>query len=485
MDAYRTIFMGTLLQKTALSVGGNEEGGGSEDMPLCRDGLGRPTLTGRTLAGALIATARKIFDEIPETITSDIPKGKGGVDPKESLWEFFTAHPVNESITTESRQGVGIIQATGATAREAGALYDLETLPRGTGWRFLLVVDTAKPGGPEAEKIAAATLLEWSKGLCWVGRSPARGLGWMELENLEALRLEKRHFRLWPDSSDSPENIIDKINNGNQVVRVDRSGFNNAFDLKDLLAKQNKRWRYVILNGRVIVGESQNGYGLDGLSISGHATNLPLVEFDEQNHLHPKGINLDKYKEEFNPDTDIVMTVGPDGQIEPFIPGASLRGPLRHKLSSLLRSKEKDIRDPNIGPKKDDRLDEIEKLFGATVGKSSSLLISDAYLAPRSDGRPAWRAVWLQHHAEDEFTAGVYGTGKFDRIMLTEGRFDWKMVIEAETEEAAEAYKSLLKKAEPYGRNNHLALGGGKWRGSGWINWEFDPPREETAGETE
>ena len=47
-----------------------------------------------------------------------------------------------------------------------------------------------------ARAIAATALLEWTRGRCWLGRDPARGLGWMRLENLEVRVLKRKHARM-------------------------------------------------------------------------------------------------------------------------------------------------------------------------------------------------------------------------------------------------------------------------------------------------
>ena len=58
---YKTLVQGTLVQVTALSVGGNDPHA-MADSPLARDGLGRLILRGSGLAGAFKATACAIVD---------------------------------------------------------------------------------------------------------------------------------------------------------------------------------------------------------------------------------------------------------------------------------------------------------------------------------------------------------------------------------------------------------------------------------------
>src|SRR5207248_25773 len=79
---YRTLFTGTLVQESALSVGGNEPDLALVDSPLARDGAGRFVLRGEGLAGALIATARKLA-RIPHDVSS---RAFRGGRPTPSRW---------------------------------------------------------------------------------------------------------------------------------------------------------------------------------------------------------------------------------------------------------------------------------------------------------------------------------------------------------------------------------------------------------------
>src|SRR5262249_18373605 len=129
-----------------------------------------------------------------------IPEG----EERQSLWHFWPAHPVKEP-RTEFRQGVGIRQATGATAAEARALFDVETIPAGQRWELFFEVDTLRGRG-EANQLEAAALLtlcEWAQGRCWLGASAARGLGWLSLDDLQVLRLPLTEAAIdaWPDNT--------------------------------------------------------------------------------------------------------------------------------------------------------------------------------------------------------------------------------------------------------------------------------------------
>ena len=66
MSARYVLILGELVQDTAMNVGGNAGSGRLVDMPFCRDGRGRLTLRGDGLAGALVATARRLVDLFEE-----------------------------------------------------------------------------------------------------------------------------------------------------------------------------------------------------------------------------------------------------------------------------------------------------------------------------------------------------------------------------------------------------------------------------------
>ena len=206
---YKLLIRGELVQQTAFSNGGNDAQS-SLDMPLARDGQGRFTLRGSSLAGAFIATARELFDDLPEEISEGTPTeqltkqaGKKVEElprMKESVWIFHHAHPL-ETRNPEIRDQVAISQKTGAARHTAK--FDLEVLPAGTRWGFLLEVDRYRAASGRAATIAWHVAQAWRQ-RCWLGREVARGLGWMKLENLRCIELDASQVHLWPDAGLEP-----------------------------------------------------------------------------------------------------------------------------------------------------------------------------------------------------------------------------------------------------------------------------------------
>lgn len=85
-QAYRTLYLGTLVQESFLSAGGTDDPDTTVDSPFCRDGHERPTLRGSGLAGALVATLRRICDAKGMAVPTMISGSDKGRQP--SVWLF-------------------------------------------------------------------------------------------------------------------------------------------------------------------------------------------------------------------------------------------------------------------------------------------------------------------------------------------------------------------------------------------------------------
>ena len=274
-NAYRTLFVGILRQTTALSVGGRDLPSVT-DAPLCRDGQGRFTLRGQTLAGALIATARRLGD-VPAFITGDINKQ----NPPRSLWRSFTSHPEG-NFSSEIRQHVSINPKTGAA--EDNGLFNLEVLPAGICWPFLLEIDSSEKDGELAEAIAWRALQEWQAGRCYIGREVARGLGWMQLTELQSVRLTTNipdHIDAWPNAertANYPAYVAELVQRFGAVNKPDYV----LNDKSDAVTLE--------LPFTISVGVRDNGYGLDSLSIGGHAESEVMSNWQNEHYLAPTSL---------------------------------------------------------------------------------------------------------------------------------------------------------------------------------------------------
>lgn len=455
MTTYRTLFTGTLVQDSFLSTGGTDDPFSTVDSPLARDGQNRPILRGTSLAGALIATLRATLRHEHEGVGNKtdpadvVPTYISGYGKQRqpSVWRFFNSHVKSDGALLQSRQHVAINGKTGAA--EDSALFNLETLSVGTKWNFLLEVDTSVC--PEAAELARKALAHWVAGRCYLGREVSRGLGWLHLEAL-------KEYRLTPDDADAWPNSANSANYENYIM--DRFG-ERVVDLSSLQPPAAPRGiQEFTLSVRV--GEHPDGYGIDSLSIGGHAEELFAAEWSDR-YLAPDGMTPKACRESFDPDFTLTTYVpGPSHESDnvrncqrtrlPYIPGSSIRGPLRHTLERLLRTA-------------GESTDLADSLFG-TTSSSGKLLICDAF--PPSESHADIQLAWLQQHAEDEFTGGVYGSGKFDRVAVFNGTFRFKMVLEYATGEETEWLQTLLKLAA----QGQIPIGGGQWRGHGWLTWQ-------------
>jgi CRISPR/Cas system CSM-associated protein Csm3 (group 7 of RAMP superfamily) len=79
----------------------------------------------------------------------------------------------------------------------------------------------------------------------------------------------------------------------------------------------------------------------------------------------------------------------------------------------------------------------------------------------------------LQQHAEDEFTGGVFPGAKFDRVAVMSGRFETRLVIEARSMEELLSLCQTLAPGLSLASAGFVPLGGGKWRGLGWLDWKW------------
>ncbi len=479
---YRTLISGVLEQTSGLSVGAGASLWES-DTACCRDGQGRLTIPGSGLAGALVETTARLFPRLlaepdrkrllGQRVTGKELDGvqrredEAGLDLfQQSVWRVANSHPIGKP-DTEWRQGAGIRQATGASAGEKRALYDFEFVPVGIRWEFFLEIDTFR-GNADAEALAVLALQEWVVGRCWLGRSAARGTGWIRLlqdELLRVLRPDRRpeHVACWPNNTkELSEQLQELTSAGVQPCPWDEA-LKEARDLAEQRRAEGEpweggQWPYLSLPRVLEVGRRENGYGSDPLEIGGHPAlgltsdqatpvrPLSIAAGGEVGDAHGDARNVWPGAEYRAPDKPFVTTRPASIANErPYIPGGGLRGPLRHTASRLARARREEIRDPNW---KDDPLaanlrkqrqsglaassedirglvDSVTALFGAEE-LGGRILVRDAGLA-----RSEFRLVRAEHHAEDEFTGGVYGGSKFDANALVEGRLAFEMIIEA------------------------------------------------------
>ena len=304
----------------------------------------------------------------------------------------------------------------------------------------------------EAEGILGYVLAEhWAKGRCWLGGGAARGLGWCHLEELKAYRFDNVDYEAW--------------------VKSGRTTLPKALAAVPLVSP-TRSWCFRTLDVNIEFGEykpdpNDAPWGLDMFAVGPHDRERTVQPTGNGTWAKPAWAKDDNVPDSLITDRALLMD-GPVGEERPLLPGASVRGALRHAFSRTERAAGRDVNDPHlvkgdVGPD-----DPAGKAFG-TVSKSSRILIRDA----RAESE--WSAAKLHMHAEDEFSAGSYGSAKRDAVRVLQGTFPMRIVIEGATTEDVEQLVKLIDRQAALGALGHLPIGGHKTRGAGAGHWQPNP----------
>ncbi|MDY0067513.1 MAG: hypothetical protein RBS02_14120 [Steroidobacteraceae bacterium] len=452
MTTKLTLFTATLVQDSALSVSGIDRETSADQPFALVDGV--PTLVGRGLKGAAVAMAKRFFDPLPRAVSDDIKHGA----LRRSAWEFADA-------TTKGvpciRAGVGIRHKTGA--RAGGVLYDREVIPAGTQWQLSFRVDWSQipeavrdDEGREAEGILGYVLAEhWAKERCWLGGGAARGLGWCHLDDLKAYRFDEAAYEVW--------------------VKSERKTLPTALGTVPVVSP-TRSWCFRTLDVNVSFGEykpdpSEAAWGLDMFAVGPHDTERAVQPTGDGQWAKPAWAINAEMPDALSTDRALLME-GAKGKERPLLPGASVRGPLRHAFSrhENERAGRLVVEDPNHKSAKVGEDDAAGQAFG-TVSKSSRILIRDA----RAEGE--WVAAKLHMHAEDEFSAGSYGSAKRDAVRVLRGTFPVRIIVEGDGSKPEEVDQlvKLVDRQVALGALGHLPIGGHKTRGAGAGHWQAQP----------
>ena len=437
MSIRLTLFSATFVQDSALSVSGFDRESSADQPFALVDGV--PTLVGRGIKGAAVAMAKRFFDPLPRAVSDDIKHGA----LRRSAWEFADATATG---VPRVRAGVGIRHKT--SARASHVLYDRETVPAGTRWQLTLRIDWSHAAnedeGHEAEGILGYVLARhWAKGRCWLGGGVARGLGWCHIEELKAWRLDDQHYESWVTSG--RRKLPDPLG----AVPV---------------AEPTRSWCFRTLDVDVSFGEYKPepdgaSWGLDMLAMGPHETERAVQPTGDGAWAKPAWATNAAVPDALSTDRAILM----DGA-RPLLPGSSVRGPIRHAFSRAEHASGREVKDPHLVQGDVGANDPAGRAFG-TVSQSSGILIRDA----RAEA--GWAAAKLHMHAEDEFSAGSYGSAKRDAVRLLHGEFPVRVVIEGASPAQVDPLVQIIDRQVALGTLGHLPLGGHKTRGAGWGRW--------------
>jgi CRISPR/Cas system CSM-associated protein Csm3 (group 7 of RAMP superfamily) len=441
MTTKLTLFTATLVQDSALSVSGLDRETSANQPFALVDGV--PTLVGRGLKGAAVAMAKRFFDPLPRAVSDDIKHGA----LRRSAWEF-------ENATTEGvpriRAGVGIRHKTGA--RADGVLYDREVIPAGTKWKLRFRVDRSfaldDAEFTEAEGILGYVLAEhWANGRCWLGGGAARGLGWCHVDELRAYRFDEAGYEAW-------------VKSGRTTLPVALTAVP--------VVSPTRSWCFRTLDVNISFGEykpepTEAAWGLDMFAVGPDDSERAVQLTGDGEWAKPAwAMNMQ------TPDALATNRALLMDNRRPLLPGASVRGPLRHAFSRRERASGSNVKDPHLVQGDVGEDDPAGKAFG-TVSRSSRILIRDA----RAEG--GWAAAKLHMHAEDEFSAGSYGNAKREAVRVLKGSFPVRILVEGAEAEDVERLVKLIDQQVAVGALGHLIIGGHKTRGAGAGHWQAKP----------
>jgi len=198
----RKIITGKLKALTGIHVGSRELTE-TTDSPIFRNTDHEILIPGTAISGALRTLATKILpsecltlDESPQADFCDCPvcdlfgsiiRGRDSENATASkIWTYDAI--LSDGSKRSIRDGTGIDRETKTSARAAQAKYDLEVVPKDSEFTFRLELqgDVTE----ENEDILADILSEWMHGRCYLGGSLARGLGNMQLGEVEVYTLD-------------------------------------------------------------------------------------------------------------------------------------------------------------------------------------------------------------------------------------------------------------------------------------------------------
>ena len=230
-----------------------------------------------------------------------------------------------------------------------------------------------------------------------------------------------------------------------------------------------RSWCFRTLDVNVSFGEYKPepidaAWGLDMFAVGPHDTERAVQPTGDGTWAKPAWATNANTPDALSTDRALLMEGG-----RPLLPGASVRGPLRHAFSRMERAAGHDAKDPHLVQGDVGADDLAGQAFGA-VSRSSRILIRDA----RAEGE--WSAAKLHMHAEDEFSAGSYGSAKRDAVRVLQGVFLVHIVVEGATTEEVEPLVKLIDRQVALGALGHLPIGGHKTRGAGSGHWQATKP---------
>lgn len=467
---YYTLFYVTLEQHTEFNTASGEQGN-DVDIALAKDGNDNYIIRGTTLAGAIVVQAKKLGIAVEYDISGEAPAQDKNNKPIciPSRLRVDTASlksPLHDAIV---RQHVAIDEVTGAA--KPNALFDVQVLPKGNLWHCFIEVNMidCTPRSIAPDELVAHVLHYWQTNYLFLGHRPVAGYGWFKVQQAEVVTLTDEHVFDYPNSTCNFTQNKAQLCKQLQVQSTPLDQFVKNKTLAD--APVLRKTLLVTLNAGANLDESGEQWGVDGFFIGGHSQDIPesIHELPDSVLSHFSTGSSYKLQDQDTPDNFFVV----DENHQPYIPGASIRGVLNHQL---VRANESKI---------------AHSLFGSLNKQNGKVQSSNLYIKPAYLQHDDWQAMVFHNHAEDEFTAGVYGSNKFVRTAVVRGSFVTELVLEYIKDPDAnnadhmksevKAQYDALCNALQQGAQSQLAIGAKQWVDSGWLRWKVQEQKEEGA----
>jgi len=412
----KTIIYFRLELKTNLHIGSGESNIDTD--ALCvRNSENKLIIPGTTLAGIFRSTIECLFDN--SGLIKDL---FGDVNKKSN--EYFASNIIfqdaiiqtDEEVNTDIRDGIKIIRKYLST--EEGAKYDKETVFTGSIFQDIITINKTDKNKDDFSKyleLVKIAFYNLDEGLISIGGSSSRGLGQCSVKECFAFEFDftnPEHFKdfLLDDFYDYD---FEKIKNEHQSYLKP-----NDLDFKKSIFFDE----FPPLKDDFIIKIDYTICTTEPLLINGPRTNDEEVDF-----------HFVKTNNEY------------------FIPGSSIKGPIRNRAEMILETLE--ITESE---------DFIKELFGSTEGKSKVQFFD---LFPEGE----LKMKYFDHNKIDRFIGGTMDNALFNEKLIFSGKLRGKIVISRisckEIKLLMQIFKDLYLE--------DIRIGYGKAKGYGKIKGEI------------
>lgn len=397
--AERRIITGKLIFETGLHIGSGDEGDWI-DSTIIKTKDGRPFVPATTMAGIFRQLAEDNFSsEQVESLFGYTGKKKlnGSTENRASRLIFCDAFLSGEG-KSGYRNGVGI-RRDSLTSRE-GALFSIETVEK-QSFNFKLIIDNPQDGDMD---IIEPILSEFQSGRVAIGADKSRGLGWVRLSDLRYVDINPDNLDIFVDYllNDSGVNSQDLT-----ISKVKTDGDGNYIEIEYLLSLDD-------MDASLIVSSGVPGFSKDA----------------------DQTLIIDETTNRF------------------FIPGSSIKGPLRSRAERIIRFLKNNDKDLACDPTDPDkscsvkiknqeeikRMKEEKKDSKEIADKIKKLscsvckLFGNGYLASKIFFTDAYdnmdqAAQVIDNVAIDRFTGGALEGAKFNTEVATKVNLKGRIIL--------------------------------------------------------